>query len=493
MKLTGKNHVVDYVSITLLVSLLFFTIFSSSYLASKKTVDTKAAQCNCRWEEDQSVCSVEAYDDVQTGTDRICPNPDEPNDCYEVPITEYRKVGCHVYGKNYVCDTCPDADTVGVPPETKTVVETPPETKTVVEAPPATQTDSAECGLSCQLAKLNGGTGSTTAGTPETATSTTTSTADKSTNKVPDDCVDKGGTCFSGSCGIDYAPMSSGTCTVNPGYICCTSKVTTGSTIGNNTTGDTKTTATAQKNDPVVTQLANSLSGVLSNLLKGGTSNGTSNTSTPNYTSGYVSPTPRVVTPTPINTQNSFDTASGVDATVFMKVKFQGITKKPKDGQDDIRAKITLINTTTNKSAVSYANFVSDENGNWLGESSFKKVSTTDEYQILIKGPSQMQRKICTLTPTESSVGGYKCNGTIALVAGDNGIDASGIYLMAGDVGSQDGVANSYDLGIIKTRFGKLDKASLDMADINHDGVINSQDYSLVLQSLLAVSDTDEK
>ena len=53
--------------------------------------------------------------------------------------------------------------------------------------------------------------------------------------------------------------------------------------------------------------------------------------------------------------------------------------------------------------------------------------------------------------------------------------------LLAGDLEPQDGTVNSYDTALIYNNLGKQDSSTLQSADVNLDGVVDSQDYSLVL------------
>jgi hypothetical protein len=65
--------------------------------------------------------------------------------------------------------------------------------------------------------------------------------------------------------------------------------------------------------------------------------------------------------------------------------------------------------------------------------------------------------------------------------------------MMAGDLPKQDGVVNSLDFKAVIARLGKLDFASLDTADINLDGSVNTQDFSLIFQTLQTTDGIDQK
>jgi len=48
----------------------------------------------------------------------------------------------------------------------------------------------------------------------------------------------------------------------------------------------------------------------------------------------------------------------------------------------------------------------------------------------------------------------------------------------------QDGVVNSVDFSLIESRVGKVDSASLSVADLNLDGIVNWGDAGLLLNTL---------
>ena len=66
----------------------------------------------------------------------------------------------------------------------------------------------------------------------------------------------------------------------------------------------------------------------------------------------------------------------------------------------------------------------------------------------------------------------------------DGVYDFSGITLLVGDLPEQDGIVNAYDIGLIINNFGKRDSDILSKADVNMDGIVDTQDYSLVIAAL---------
>jgi len=71
----------------------------------------------------------------------------------------------------------------------------------------------------------------------------------------------------------------------------------------------------------------------------------------------------------------------------------------------------------------------------------------------------------------------------ISLIKGVNNLDFSSIIQMVGDLDGN-GLVNSYDLALIINNLGKNDCPALKTADLNLDGIVDTQDYSLVLSAL---------
>lgn len=186
-------------------------------------------------------------------------------------------------------------------------------------------------------------------------------------------------------------------------------------------------------------------------------------------------------TPTPSQSPNS-------NMTLNLRLKFQGIASLPKGQSNTIEARVTLIEGGLSNKLVKTVKFTSDGHGLWKGTANFDSVPITSGYKIFIKGQKHIQKGICTTNPSEKALGAYHCtNGKITLNAGVNELDFSGILQMSGDLpsgGNQDGVINSIDLVTIVKLVGKTDAESLKIADVNLDGIVDSQDFSLVIATL---------
>jgi hypothetical protein len=118
------------------------------------------------------------------------------------------------------------------------------------------------------------------------------------------------------------------------------------------------------------------------------------------------------------------------------------------------------------------------------------------KYYLLIKGPKHIQKKICDKDPSETTGGSYRCQGghAITFSSGQNNLDFSKIYLLAGDLpvnGAQDGVVDSLDTSYIRNNIGKKDSTAVSIADLNLDGRVDTQDWSMVLYALSVKTDEE--
>jgi len=190
---------------------------------------------------------------------------------------------------------------------------------------------------------------------------------------------------------------------------------------------------------------------------------------------GTITPSP---TPTGVVTTGN--------VKLNLKLKFQGIgAKPPTDALSSMLVKFTLYDQTTGQNAdYDIARVTSNEKGIWSGMSDLT-VNTSHKFALLVKGPQHIQKKVCDSTPTETAGAGlYRCSaGNITLVAGDNNLDFSGILLLAGDL-DQSGIVDSVDFGMVRNNLGKTDVATLAQADINRDGKVDTQDFSLIIAAL---------
>ena len=71
----------------------------------------------------------------------------------------------------------------------------------------------------------------------------------------------------------------------------------------------------------------------------------------------------------------------------------------------------------------------------------------------------------------------------------NNNLDFSGIILLAGDLPIQDGSVTAYDTSLVRNNLGKTDADAVSKADVNRDGKVDTQDYSLIIAALSVRND----
>ncbi len=183
-----------------------------------------------------------------------------------------------------------------------------------------------------------------------------------------------------------------------------------------------------------------------------------------------------------------------IKTTLDLTLRFQGIKKQPLNLKNrEMSVKLILAGTRLPQPIEKKVLFSSDENGLWHGLAEFSQVFPGPGYRVYIKGPKHLQKKICTLNPQETTMGGYYCSlgESFSLQGGKNKLDFSKIYMLAGDLPIQDGIVNSYDLSYIRNNLGNSDEKTLLIGDLNLDGIIDTQDYSLVVKSLSIRTDEE--
>ncbi len=176
---------------------------------------------------------------------------------------------------------------------------------------------------------------------------------------------------------------------------------------------------------------------------------------------------------------------TGTVSKITMKIKLQGVAQK-RAAEVTIPVKVTIAGANLPREGVSQSvKFTLGEAGVWTGTFENPYVFSGSNYIVYIKGPKHIQKKICVVNPTELNPGTYRCQkGEIRLQGGDNNLDFTGITMPIGDLPEQNGVVNSGDITLIRTSLGKSDETSLSLADVNYDGVVNTQDFSLLIEAL---------
>lgn len=193
-----------------------------------------------------------------------------------------------------------------------------------------------------------------------------------------------------------------------------------------------------------------------------------------------------LVTPTLIGEVLSPTISQTISGNVKLnlKLKYQGIRKSPEGNLSSMNVKVKLKKEGTNNILESSGKFTTDSNAIWSGTVGFNINDVSGKWLLYIKGPQHLQKKICDNSPSETVAGHYSCsNGNIVLTAGQNNLDFTKITLLGGDI-DQNGLVDSIDLAVIKNNLGKKDAEILAKADLNRDGIVDTQDFSLILAAL---------
>lgn len=179
-------------------------------------------------------------------------------------------------------------------------------------------------------------------------------------------------------------------------------------------------------------------------------------------------------------------TNTGGTTKVTFKLKLQGIAKKPKIA-DPITVKVKFAGKQAGAAAESQSiSFSVADDGVWTGTGNFSQAG--EGYTLFVKGPKHLQKKVCDMAPSEASGGVYRCtDGKITLKAGDNTLDLTKIIMLVGDLpekGTQNGIIDSYDTSYVRQHLRSTVPEELAVGDLNYDGVVDAQDFSLGLAAL---------
>lgn len=221
----------------------------------------------------------------------------------------------------------------------------------------------------------------------------------------------------------------------------------------------------------------------------------------------YVNEAPPTATSTPTSTVIPLPTATATPGPtntpipngsvgLTFKLKFQGILSQPKTEYNSMEVRIKLGKSDgTAQTGYKTATFSADLSGVWTNSAPvvFENIPVGTGYKVYIKGPKHLQKKICDAAPLETASGTYHCeSGRIALANGANTLDFSKVYQLVGDLPVQNSIVDSYDISLIRNNLGKTDADILKVADLNLDGKVDSQDYSLLISALSTRFDEGE-
>jgi len=178
------------------------------------------------------------------------------------------------------------------------------------------------------------------------------------------------------------------------------------------------------------------------------------------------------------------------------QLRFQGIIDKPVNTSMPVKITIKKGGKVIDEKIIDFSYVEkknSDIKGSWLGSGIFNALPGSD-YTIFIKGPKHIQKKICENEPKEplGAEGSYYCRSDQSLsISQNSSFDFSKITLLVGDLPKQDGVVNSYDTSLVRNNLGRNDEEALKLADVNLDGRVNTQDYSLIIYALSIRTDEE--
>jgi hypothetical protein len=193
------------------------------------------------------------------------------------------------------------------------------------------------------------------------------------------------------------------------------------------------------------------------------------------------------------NCDNSWD--NGCEATtecnpagnvsLKLSLKLQGVNKTP-TATNKIKVKLNLTNGSSKeeKSDVELTSS-SENNGVFTGTVTFSKIIPGPGYQLYVKGPKHVQKRFCNAAPTGGAE--YRCSGSeqIIIASGENTLNLVEVPLLSGDLAlPQDGVLNSRDIVALKKCINKTDTECLNIGDLNYDGAVKAQDFSLIIESM---------
>ncbi len=186
----------------------------------------------------------------------------------------------------------------------------------------------------------------------------------------------------------------------------------------------------------------------------------------------------QIVEPTPTSPLEQFE------SVLNMKVRFQGIQTAPREQYRKLNARVTLkgggqeVKTET-------IEFTAQEDGTWNGSMGVDGINSTTKYEVIIKGSKHLAKKICTNSPSEQLGGTYRCDEpAMNLQEGNNDLNFTGIILLGGDLPQQDGLINALDFAFIRQNLGSQDPQNLIRGDLNLDGIIDTQDHTIIKTAL---------
>jgi len=176
--------------------------------------------------------------------------------------------------------------------------------------------------------------------------------------------------------------------------------------------------------------------------------------------------------------------ASG-SVSLKLSLKLQGINHTP-SATNKIKVKLKLTNGSS-KQELSEVELISssENNGVFSATVDFKQITPGPGFNLFVKAPKHIQKRYCVATPSGGIT--YRCSKDeqIIITDGLNTLDLTGAPLLSGDLPlPQDGILNSRDVVGLKNCIGKTDATCKNNGDLNYDGAVNGNDFSLLVESM---------
>ncbi|MEN9328523.1 MAG: hypothetical protein RI947_1331 [Candidatus Parcubacteria bacterium] len=176
-----------------------------------------------------------------------------------------------------------------------------------------------------------------------------------------------------------------------------------------------------------------------------------------------------------------------------IRLRLQGVTTQPSKQTKNAFFTVTLFQNTDRDRdhliPLSYTmNYIG--NGIWRGTQQVQLVPGTG-FTFYIEGEKHLRRRICDGRPTDITPGSYHCAnqyGNITINPGNIEFDFSRVIMFTGDVpfkGENDGVIDSYDISYLRTHLGISTGDNAYVGDLNYDGLVDTQDYTLAITAML--------
>lgn len=175
------------------------------------------------------------------------------------------------------------------------------------------------------------------------------------------------------------------------------------------------------------------------------------------------------------------------DVAIDIKAKMQGI-------QSGLNVVVPLHLSAVDgagKKVGTLLEMTNDVSGIWSGKATLS-LRKNSSYKFLFQSSRHIATFICDEQPTETVPGGYVCpeTGAIKVSGSSLSLDTSGILFLSGDLPEQDGVIDAQDITRVRNFLGRTDGEALYNADVNYDGIVDTQDHGLVVTSLERYKET---